>query len=759
MSEFMINANDGENLDRSSSPEAEGRRHSSRTKRKKRRQTRKKERKRQHKRKEEKHVRRRTGTYHSVDLSSHSYSSDDSDSDSDFDDPKLWSVESKLEQRHIILNHMFGIKPWKPSITTKPLEEHSEVVQELYQPIESQQRRKRHSVPCSATLGNMFYTVIFGWQLYLVYAFFAVVMYLTCIGRPYARVCWTLKDYFLWPFGKIVVRDHDEEGYSTVGPLSDNEELFLIPPRTDGYFIKLKKKLDCRNYTLRGVVWFFFGAVPLTIFHFWVFFWCWLCVVYIPMAEINRKAIVLLYSSPHTVKVAHNTSSVTSGSLLICYEAANYNYYKYSVDGINVCLLNFLPLVFLSLVLGYIVPHIFGDPPSILLFVCCLFSVVPIAYYIGTAVSSLSAQSNFAVGAVLNATFGSVVELILYGSAIKQGGLDELIQSSVTGSFLGALILLPGLAMIAGGYKKKQQKVSVAVTGVSSALLFIAIVGAFTPTIFYNFYGVYDIRCQNCMYNSTAAEDHYVCGGCEYDQTHFDDDPIFKKNVKPLMYAAAAILPIGYLIGLLFTFKTHKHIYEQFEKQQHEEGAEGHDAPTWSKLKGLAILILATILFALIAEELIDSIKPTLDSVGLSQSFVGITVFALVPSAAEFVNAVMFAVSNNVALSIEIGNSVAIQIAMIQMPVLVIFSTVITHIDKSAGQFILLFPMIDVFAVIMGVIIINYIHTEGTTNYFKGFALCLIYCMFIVTFYFVPEKEINPAVNNSFPTNRPIFIR
>ena len=34
---------------------------------------------------------------------------------------------------------------------------------------------------------------------------------------------------------------------------------------------------------------------------------------------------------------------------------------------------------------------------------------------------SISAQSNFAIGAVLNATFGSVVEIILYISALVKG--------------------------------------------------------------------------------------------------------------------------------------------------------------------------------------------------------------------------------------------------------------------------------------------------------------------------------------------------
>jgi Ca2+:H+ antiporter len=42
------------------------------------------------------------------------------------------------------------------------------------------------------------------------------------------------------------------------------------------------------------------------------------------------------------------------------------------------------------------------------------------------------------------------------------------------------------------------------------------------------------------------------------------------------------------------------------------------------------------------------------------------------------VNAIQFALQNNVALSIEIGSSGAVQIAMIQVPVLVLFSSALS---------------------------------------------------------------------------------
>jgi calcium/proton exchanger cax len=90
---------------------------------------------------------------------------------------------------------------------------------------------------------------------------------------------------------------------------------------------------------------------------------------------------------------------------------------------------------------------------------------------------SLSAQTSFAVGAFLNATFGSMIEILLSLFAILNGSLNGLVQASVTGTILGMMLLLPGLSMFAGGLKYKEMRFNPATAGVSGVLLLISIVG------------------------------------------------------------------------------------------------------------------------------------------------------------------------------------------------------------------------------------------------------------------------------------------
>jgi Ca2+:H+ antiporter len=66
------------------------------------------------------------------------------------------------------------------------------------------------------------------------------------------------------------------------------------------------------------------------------------------------------------------------------------------------------------------------------------------------------------------------------------------------------------------------------------------------------------------------------------------------------------------------------------------QAAPGHDAPNWSRMKSSIILCSATVLYALIAEILVNTVDVVLKNVAIDEKFLGITLFALVPNTTEF---------------------------------------------------------------------------------------------------------------------------
>ena len=82
------------------------------------------------------------------------------------------------------------------------------------------------------------------------------------------------------------------------------------------------------------------------------------------------------------------------------------------------------------------------------------------------------------------------------------------------------------------------------------------------------------------------------------------------------------------------TFPDHEYMGEQ--PVAHAGGHGGHDAPNWSRLKSSIILMGATVLYAIIAEILVDTVDVVLENFEIDEKFLGITLFALVPNTTEF---------------------------------------------------------------------------------------------------------------------------
>lgn len=165
----------------------------------------------------------------------------------------------------------------------------------------------------------------------------------------------------------------------------------------------------------------------------------------------------------------------------------------------------------------------------------------------------------------------------------------------------------------------------------------------------------------------------------------------------------------------------------------------GHDAPNWGRVKSAVILLGATFLYAIIAEILVNTVDVVLSSIDIDEKFLGITLFALVPNTTEFLNAISFAMNGNIALSMEIGSAYALQVCLLQIPALVLFSAVhgryIDPEDLLDHTFNLIFPQWDMVTVILCVFLLSYVYGEGKSNYFKGSILVLTYLVIVVGFY------------------------
>lgn len=464
---------------------------------------------------------------------------DDDDDDGDVSDAESFTLKDR--QQAINETHPFGIRIWKPALYKKD------------RSVQKNAEGDIHSSPGGFVSGwlilfNFLWTLLFGWWL----AVIAAVGGLICIlfgfapdCMAYGRVLLGLSLYLIYPFGKFVRLNKDEayleEDEGEGRSISEYEQwqsgdieegrLFFGPPtnidrnlvgrrrdsvdsadegasllgrtgrsrRTEEMATRQRRRFFGRGkWTVGRVVFFIVFYGLLTPFLFLVSLICWLLVFPIPMGRVTLLLFQHLRKHPLALSFHSDTSDARapgspSSTILLCtYRAVGMRYWKYTIDGTNIFLINLLGIVAFVIFDYYVLDEALGLKIGItapgFVFVLALFSIIPLAYFIGQAVASISAQSSMGVGATINAFFSTVVEVFLYCVALKEGKA-QLVEGSIIGSIFAGILFLPGLSMCFGALKRKTQRFNVKSAGVTSTMLLFAVIGSFGPTLFYQIYG------------------------------------------------------------------------------------------------------------------------------------------------------------------------------------------------------------------------------------------------------------------------------
>src|SRR6266508_3641457 len=143
------------------------------------------------------------------------------------------------------------------------------------------------------------------------------------------------------------------------------------------------------------------------------------------------------------------------------------------------------------------------------------------------------------------------------------------------------------------------------------------------------------------------------------------------------------------------------------------------------------MLAVAGVAVAVMSEVLVGSISAASESLGLSEFFIGAIVVAIVGNASEHWVAVLVARKDKMDLSVNIAIGSGAQVALFVAPVLVL-----------AGFFIgpapmpLVFNGFEIGAMILAVMIANYVTQQGQSTWFEGVQLLAVYVMLAIVFGF-----------------------
>ncbi|MBA2638029.1 MAG: calcium/proton exchanger [Solirubrobacterales bacterium] len=353
-----------------------------------------------------------------------------------------------------------------------------------------------------------------------------------------------------------------------------------------------------------------------------------------------------------------------------------------------------VPFILIAIVLEFV---LHADP--VLIFSAAALGVIPTAAIMGRATEELANRSGPAIGGFLNVTFGNAPELIIAFFALE-AGLQEVVKASLIGSILGNVLLVMGASMLIGGRKRVIQTFNPTAASAQAGMLLLAAAALVMPTIF------------------------QLVGGGGLPQVG-EDRLNFGGDVESMSFAVAIILLLSYAGGLLFSLRSHTHLFNA----EHEE--DDHVGEPWTVRTSVIVLAIAGIAVGLMSEILVGSISEASEGIGVSEFFVGLIVVAIIGNAAEHWVAIYFANKDRMGLSVNIAVGSSAQIALFVAPVLVLLSFVV-----GPNPMALVFNGYELGAVVLALLIANLVIADGESTWYEGLQLLAVYAVLGVVFFF-----------------------
>jgi Ca2+:H+ antiporter len=309
------------------------------------------------------------------------------------------------------------------------------------------------------------------------------------------------------------------------------------------------------------------------------------------------------------------------------------------------------------------------------------------------------------VGALVNATFGNVVEIILSIAALFKG-LYRVVATSLLGSILSNMLFVLGMSFVAGGLKWKIVTFNALAAQASISLLLLCAISIVLPT----------------------AALHLGMGG-PHDE-HLSGDSVL------LMSRITALMLLGvYGAYLYFQLGSHSELINEagapaatlgmpLPPPNEADEADGDDEegePLLSLGAASFWLTAITVLVAACSEALTGSIEEVSHAWGLSQGFLGFIILPIAGNACEHVTAVFVALKNKMDLSMGIAIGSSIQIGLLAIPL-------VTVVGWATGHpFSLAFDPFSALVLVLSVVHTSVMIVDAQSNWLEGLQLMATY--------------------------------
>jgi len=344
-------------------------------------------------------------------------------------------------------------------------------------------------------------------------------------------------------------------------------------------------------------------------------------------------------------------------------------FFKGNVIGMKSILYNWLNLLCIFLIFAPL--SYFLNWGHISDFILSALALIPLAHLISEVAEDLALHTGDVWGALINASFGNAVELIVSIEALVKGRI-KLVQYSLIGSVFSNLLLVLGCALIAGGNNTEFD-----LTGISANIVLLMI-------------GSLVIATPHMMEPENFGE----------------------KSELIISRISAIVLFLAYCQLLLWLYQNSKAVEE----------TEQYKLKPWCSALCLAVLTGIT---TCIGEILVSSIEKASEEIGFTYKFTMLIILPFLGNGVEHYAAVIFAYNKKMDLAINTCVSSSTQICLFLMPLCVLLGWCM-GVDMNMGFDDKFVPVMFCLSTIITFAIIS----DGVSHWLEGSMLLTLYFLF-----------------------------
>jgi len=322
---------------------------------------------------------------------------------------------------------------------------------------------------------------------------------------------------------------------------------------------------------------------------------------------------------------------------------------------------------------------------SVLTFLVAAAAVGVLASVVGHSVDQLGDRFGAGATGVLQSALGNLPELFICLFALRQG-LVDVVRAALVGSILANLLLVLGLAFVAGGLRHGTQQLGSARARTTTVLMLLSVTALSIPSVAY--------------WTHTPASNH-----------------------EDALSMVVSVLLLG--LFLLFLPASLRR-----DADGEAETAGSHEPPRWPVWLAIGVLAAAGVLAAFVSEWFVDALQPAMHAMNISEAFAGLVVVAIAGNAVENFVGIKLAASGKSAYAFSVVVNSPLQISLVLAPLLVLIS-------QAAGlaALTLVFSPMLVVVLLLAVVLTAFISFDGESTWLEGATLVVLYGIIAASFW------------------------